>query len=62
MSIHPHTAARPGRHAGLLLTLILPKSLRTIPTYIAYDNVTQCFGHEPLSGAMRFSEEPKNRL
>ena len=39
-----------------------PKSLRTIPTYIVYDNVTQCFGHEPLSGAMRFSEEPNDRL
>src|SRR5271157_3329681 len=40
----------------------LPKSLRTIPTYIVYDNVTQCFGHELLSGAMRFSEEPNDRL
>src|SRR5208337_1588303 len=35
---------------------------RTIPTYIVYDNVTQCFGHELLSGAMRFSEEPNDRL
>src|SRR5208282_5537302 len=40
----------------------LPKSLRTIPTYIVYDNITQCFGHELLSGAMRFSEEPNDRL
>jgi hypothetical protein len=24
----------------------------TIPTSIVYDNVTQCFGHEPLSGVM----------
>jgi len=22
----------------------------TIPTYLVYDNVAQCFGHEPLSG------------
>src|SRR5271166_166290 len=52
-SIHPRTAVRRGRHAGLLLTTVLPKTLHTIPTYIVYDNVTQCFGHEPLSGAMR---------
>src|SRR5208283_6009963 len=31
----------------------LPKTLRTIPTYIIYDNVAQCFDHVPLSGAMR---------
>ena len=61
-SIHPRTSARPGRHAGLLSHTELPKSLRTIPTYIVYDNVTQCFGHELLSGAMRFSEEPNDRL
>ena len=62
MSIHPRTAARPGRHAGSLSHTELPKSLRTIPTYIVYDNVTQCFGHELLSGAMRFSEKPNDRL
>ena len=62
MSIHPRTAARPGRHAGLLLTPNCQRSLRTIPTYIVYDNVTQCFGHEPLSGAMRFSQKPNDRL
>jgi len=39
----------------------LPKLVGTIPTYIVYDNVTQCFG-EPLSGAMRFSQEPNNWL
>src|SRR5271157_4853473 len=33
----------------------------TIPTYIVYDTVTQCFG-EPLSGAMRFSQEPNSWL
>src|SRR5271166_1661598 len=38
---------------GLASHTELPKSLRTIPTYIVYDNVTQCFGHELLSGAMR---------
>jgi len=27
-----------------------------------YDIVTQCFGHEPLSGAMRLSLEPNNWL
>ena len=32
----------------------------TIPIYIVYDNVTQCFGHEPLPGAMRFSQKPNN--
>ena len=60
MSIHPRTAARPGRHAGLLLTPNCQRSLRTIPTYIVYDNVTQCFGHELLSGAMRFSVTARN--
>src|SRR5271166_5166161 len=40
----------------------LPKMVGTIPTYIVYDIVTQCFGHELLSGAMRFSEEPNDRL
>ena len=29
---------------------------------IVYDNVTQCFGHELLSGAMRFSEKTNDRL
>ncbi len=62
MSIHPRTAVRRGRHAGLLSHTELPKSLRTIPTYIVYDNVTQCFGHELLSGAMRFSEKTNDRL
>ena len=52
-SIHPRTAVRRGRHAGLLLITVLPKKVGTIPTYIVYDIVTQCFGHEPLSGAMR---------
>src|SRR5271157_6584927 len=52
-STRPRTAVRRGRHAGLLLINVLPKTLRTIPTYIVYDIVTQCFGHEPLSGAMR---------
>src|SRR5208337_3276003 len=47
---------------GLASHTELPKSLRTIPTYIVYDNVAQCFGHELLSGAMRFSEEPNDRL
>src|SRR5208337_2227670 len=41
---------------------MLPKTFRTIATYIVYDIVTQCFGHEPLSGAMRFSEKPNDRL
>ncbi len=40
----------------------LPKMVGTIPIYIVYDNVTQCFGHEPLPGAMRFSQKPNNRL
>jgi len=40
----------------------LPKTVGTIPTYIVYDTVTQCFGHEPLSEAMRFSQEPNNWL
>ena len=53
MSTHPRTTVRCGRHAGLLLVTVLPKTLRTIPTYIVYDIVTQCFGHEPLCGAMR---------
>ena len=39
---------------GLASHTELPKSLHTIPTYIVYDNVTQCFGHELLSGAMSF--------
>ena len=52
--LHPRTAVRRGRHAGLLLINVLPKTLRTIPTYIVYDIVTQCFGHEPWSGAMSF--------
>ena len=33
---------------GLASHTELPKSLRTTPSYIVYDNVTQCFGHEPL--------------
>ncbi len=49
-STRPRTAVRRGRHAGLLLITVLPKTLRTIPTYIVYDIVTQCFGHEPLCG------------
>ena len=40
----------------------MPKKVGTIATYIVYDIVTQCFGHEPLSGAMRFSQEPNNWL
>jgi hypothetical protein len=40
----------------------LPKTLRTIATSIVYDIVTQRFGHEPLSGAMRLSLEPNNWL
>ena len=47
---------------GLASHTELPKSLRTIPTYIVYDNVTQCFGHKLLSGAMRFSEKTNDRL
>src|SRR5208337_3097758 len=46
----------------LRITAELPKTLRTIPTYIVYEIVTQCFGHEPLYGAMRFSLEPNNWL
>jgi len=26
----------------------LPKILRTIATYLVYDNVTPCFGHDPV--------------
>jgi len=52
-STRPRTAVRRGRHAGLFLITVLPKTLRTIPTSLVYDIVTQCFGHEPLSGAMR---------
>ena len=52
-SRHPRTAVRRGRHAGLLLITVLPKKVGTIPTYIVYDIVTQCFDHEPLCGAMR---------
>ena len=52
-SIHPRTAVGRGRHAGLLLITVLPKKVGTIPTYIVYDIVTQCFDHEPLCGAMR---------
>ena len=47
---------------GLASHTELPKSLRTIPTYIVYDNVTQCLGHKLLSGAMRFSEKTNDRL
>ena len=47
---------------GLASHTELPKSLRTIPTYIVYDNVTQCFGHKLLSGAMRFSEKTNDPL
>ena len=32
-STRPRTAVRRGRHAGLLLINVLPKTLRTIPTY-----------------------------
>src|SRR5271157_4717732 len=35
---------------GLASHTELPKTLGTIPTYLVYDNVAQCFGHEPLSG------------
>src|SRR5271166_6170923 len=59
---HPRIAVRRGRHAGLLLITVLPKTLGTFPTYIVYDNVTQCFGHAPLAGTMRFSQELKNWL
>ena len=62
MSIHPRTRRSAWATRGLGSHTELPKSLRTIPTYIVYDNVTQCFGHELLSGAMRFSEEPNDRL
>ena len=47
---------------GLASHTELPKSLRTIPTYIVYDNVTQCLGHKLLSVAMRFSEKTNDRL
>ena len=33
----------------------------TIATYIVYDNVTRCFGHKPLSGAMSFLNDPLER-
>ena len=55
MSIHPCTRRSGWATRGLASHTELPKSLRTIPTYIVYDNVTQCFGHELMSGAMRFS-------
>ena len=42
-----------GQDSNLVVRPVLPKTLRTIPTSIVYDNVTQCFGHEPWSGAMR---------
>src|SRR5271157_6256256 len=47
---------------GLASHTELPKMVGTIATYIVYDNVTQYFGHEPLFGAMRFSQEPNNWL
>src|SRR5208337_2661653 len=47
---------------GLASHSELPKMVATISTYIVYDNVTQCFGHELLSGAMRSSQKPNNRL
>ncbi len=59
-SCHEHTPAHrlsAWAARGLASHNELRKTLRTIPTYIIYDNVTQCFGHEPLSGAMRFSEK-----
>ena len=52
MSIHPRTAVRRGRHAGLLLIRIA-KDPPHDPDNIIYDNVAQCFDHVPLSGAMR---------
>src|SRR5271157_678169 len=39
---------------GLASHTELPKMVGTIPTYIVYDNFTQCFGHEPLIGATFF--------
>src|SRR5271157_5850203 len=36
----------------LRITAELPKMVGTIPTSIVYDDVTQCFGHESLSGAV----------
>src|SRR5208337_4946845 len=47
---------------GLASHTELSKMVGTIPTYIVYDNITRCFGHKHLSGAMRFSEEPNDRL
>ncbi len=64
-SCHEHTPAHrlsAWAARGLASHNELPKTLRTMPTYIVYDNVTQCFGHEPLSGAMRFSEKPTIQL
>src|SRR5271157_2504562 len=57
MSTHPRTAVRPGRCACLLLITELPKLVGTIPIYIVYDTVTQCFG-EPCPGQCDFR---KNR-
>src|SRR5271157_3182060 len=33
-----------GQDSNLVVRPVLPKTLRTIPTYIVYDNVTQCVG------------------
>src|SRR5271157_2337092 len=53
--VNEHTPAhRPLAWAarGLAFDTELPKRVGTIPTYIVYDNVAQCFGHEPFSGAI----------
>jgi hypothetical protein len=54
-SCHDHTPAHrrsAGAVRGLASHTELPKTVRTIPTYIVYDIGTQCLGHELLSGAV----------
>ena len=59
--VNEHTAAH-RRWAwatrGLASHTELPKMVGTIPTYIVYDNVAQCFGHEPLSGQHSSNHRP----
>ena len=61
MSIHPRTAARPGRHAGLVLT---PNCAKVAPHDPNIHSLRQC--HAMLWPRtfvrMRFSEEPNDRL
>jgi len=51
-----------GTQGKSVATFALVTMVGTIATSIVYDNVTQGFGHKPVSGAMRCSQEPNNWL